>query len=134
MPVSGRFQVTFRKKPPRQIGTDRERAEERQTETNDQAIVSEPCDCSVSLCMPTPPVSRTDIDTKPTGKQPADSTRETREKEAQSCFQYLFEPDPDHDPEYSATTLPSAADKGTSKKKTESRSKRGSRSQNLSLG
>ena len=68
------------------------------------------------LFTPTPPAKRTDIDSRPVGKQLADSAhvecetnaRESRKKEADGCSLQLSEPDPESDPEFNATTPPSA--------------------------
>ena len=68
------------------------------------------------LFTPTPPAKRTDIDSRPVGKQLADSAhvecetnaRESRKKEADGCSLQLSEPDPESDPEFNATTPPPA--------------------------
>ena len=68
------------------------------------------------LFMPTPPAKRTDIDNRPAGKQLTNSAHveceknacESRKNEADGCSLQLSEPDRESDPEFSATTPPSA--------------------------
>ena len=70
--------------------------------------------------MSTPPATRIDTDSRPAGKQLADSAhiecetnaRETWGDKANSCFLQLLEPDP----EFKATTPPSAVQAGYIKK------------------
>ena len=67
--------------------------------------------------MPTPPAKRSDIDSRPAEKQLADSAhvecdtnaRETREKKQTVIFYNCLSLTPSlHDPEFNATTPPSA--------------------------
>ena len=70
--------------------------------------------------MSTPPATRIDIDSRPAGKQLADSAhvecetnaRETRKNEADGCFLQFPEPDTELDHEFNATTPPSAVHVG----------------------